>query len=145
MIKNTSLVALCVVGFVSMSFVITSEEPRYKNLKVLPKNIGKQQMDSIMKSFTVALGVRCNFCHVRLNDEQKNWDFASDSNKHKNIAREMFRMTRDINKRYFDVANSKQLTAQVEVTCYTCHNGKAHPAKFAPAPPTPADSTGKQK
>ena len=59
------MIILCVAAFVCMSFIVTNEEPRYKNLKVLPKNITKPQMDSVMKHFTVALGVKCNFCHVR--------------------------------------------------------------------------------
>ena len=142
--KKIFLVSLSFVAFVSMSFIITGDEPQYKNLKVLPKNINKQQLDSVMKGFTVALGVKCNFCHVRLKDEQKNWDFASDSNKHKNIARQMLRMTSDINKKYFDVKNSKELFADLEVTCYTCHGGKAHPPKFPSALKIPLDSTAKQ-
>jgi hypothetical protein len=101
-------------------------------------------MDSVMKSFTVALGVKCNFCHVRMNDEQKTWNFASDSNNHKKIARTMMRMTGDLNKKYFDVRNSRELTADLEVTCYTCHGGKAHPAKFPPAPKPAGDSTAKK-
>ncbi len=126
-----------------MSFVVINNEPRYKNLKVLPKNINKQQLDSVMKDFTVALGVKCNFCHVRLDDEQKNWDFASDGNNHKNIARDMMRMTTKINKKFFDVKNAKSLDADLEVSCFTCHGCKAHPAKF-PTPQKPqADSTKK--
>jgi len=136
------LVALCFTAFVSLSFMITGDEPRYKNLKVLPKNITKQQMDSVMKNFTVALGVKCNFCHVR-NEAEKSWNFAADSNKHKNIARQMMRMTATINKKYFDVKNSKALTADLEVTCYTCHNGKTHPARFAAPVKPPADTTRK--
>ena len=132
--KKSLLITCCFVVVVILSMAFTSDEPRYKNLKVLPKNITKQQMDSVMKHFTVALGVKCNFCHVRLEDEQKNWDFASDNNKHKQIARQMMKMTANINKKYFDVKESKGLATELEVTCYTCHNGKAHPPKF-PAPP----------
>jgi len=139
--KNIFLVSLLLVAFVSMSFIITGDEPLYKNLKILPKNITKPQMDTLMKSFTVALGVKCNFCHVRLNDEKKTWDFASDSNKHKNIARQMMRMTSDINRKYFDVKKSRDLNADLELTCYTCHRSKAHPAKFPDAPKPIADST----
>lgn len=132
--KKTWIVFLCVIAFLSMSFAISYDERPFKNLKVLPKNINKEQLDSVMKSFTVALGVKCNFCHIRLDDEQKTWDFASDGNKHKNIARDMIKMTVKLNKKYFDVKDSKSLTADLEVSCYTCHNGKAHPAKFPSVP-----------
>lgn len=135
--KKSLLVVLCLASLVSMSFMVTKDEPRFKNLKVLPKNTNKQQLDSVMKNFTVALGVKCNFCHVRLNDEQKNWDFASDDNKHKNMAREMMRMTAKINKKFFDVKMNKGLETQLSVTCYTCHGGKAEPSTLpAPRPKT---------
>ena len=38
--------------------------PKYKNLQVLPKDIGQEQLIPIMKSFAQALGVRCVHCHV---------------------------------------------------------------------------------
>ncbi len=138
--KKTAIIILCFAAVISMSFMVTNDPTGYKNLKVLPKNTNKQQLDSVMKHFTIALGVKCNFCHVRLNDEQKNWDFASDNNEHKIIARDMMRMTARINKKFFDVKNTKSLDADLEVSCYTCHGGKVHPAKF----PTPiAPSTKK--
>ncbi len=65
------------VCLVAMSFAfIKDTQPRYQNLKVLPKNTTKQQMDSIMKSFAASLGVKCNFCHVRETDGQKNFEFC---------------------------------------------------------------------
>ncbi len=69
----------------SLAFT-SAEEPRYKNLKILPKNINKAQMDSVMHHFSQSLGVKCNFCH-EFNQEQKSMDFASDANEHKGIAR----------------------------------------------------------
>jgi cytochrome c553 len=116
------------ISTIAMSFVVSETKPRYKNLKVMPKNTTKEQMDSVMKSFTVALGVKCNFCH-EFNQEQKAMDFASDANHHKGIARDMMKMTQRLNRKYFDVNDSKSLTASLEVTCYTCHNGKADPRK----------------
>lgn len=122
-----------------LSFAFKGEAPLYKNLKVLPKSTTKAQMDSVMRHFTVALGVKCNFCHV-FNPEQKAMDFASDANEHKAISRNMMKMTQRLNRKYFDIKNSKDLTASLEVTCYTCHNGKAHPARFAAAQPTGAQN-----
>ncbi len=129
--KKTTMVSLLFVVVIASSFALNTDEvPRYKNLKVMPKSTTKQQMDSVMKHFTASLGVKCNFCHV-FNQEQKSMDFASDANEHKQIARSMMGMTAKLNKKFFHVKNSKDLTAKLEVTCYTCHNGKAHPAKFA--------------
>ncbi|MFN2458749.1 MAG: c-type cytochrome [Chitinophagaceae bacterium] len=127
--KRIILVLTIFTAIVAMSFAFTDEPPRFKNLKVLPKNINKEEIDSVMKSFTVALGVKCNFCHV-FNQEQKAMDFPSDGNKHKEIARGMIKMTQKLNKKYFDIENTKSVHANLQVTCYTCHNGKPEPAKF---------------
>ena len=141
--KRSYLLTLGLVVVVVVSLAFTKDEPRYKNLKVMPKSTTKQQMDSVMKHFTVALGVKCNFCHV-YNQEQKSMDFASDGNNHKAVARDMMKMTNKINDKYFDVKRAERLDADLEVSCYTCHNGKAHPAKFAPKPQQAAsDSTKK--
>lgn len=145
--KKTVTIISCFIAFILMSFAITKDEPRYKNLKVLPKNITKQEMDSVMHHFTGSLGVKCNFCHV-FNQEQKAMDFASDANEHKGIAREMMKMTAKLNKKYFDVKDSKNLTAKLQVTCFTCHNGKEEPGKNPPKPPMqqrgPQDSARRQ-
>ena len=132
--KRILTVCAFFIALVLMSFAITNAEPRYKNLKILPKNIDKKQMDSVMHHFTASLGVKCNYCH-QYNAEQKAMDFASDANEHKAAAREMMKMTAKLNKKYFDVKDSKSLTAKLEITCFSCHNGKAHPAKLPPPPP----------
>ena len=125
--KKTWIICTCFVALVCMSFAVTKDEPLYKNLKVLPKRTTKAEMDSVMKHFTASLGVKCNFCHVRTADN-KEWDFASDANKHKLVAREMMKMTGKINKKYFNVTASQGLSTTLMVSCYTCHNGKAEPA-----------------
>ncbi|MDB5253358.1 MAG: c-type cytochrome [Flaviaesturariibacter sp.] len=142
--KRTVLTLLVIGSLFAMSFVITRPDPPlYKNLKVLPKNINKEQMDSVMHHFSLSLGVKCNFCHIR-NDSTKTWDFASDANKHKLVAREMMKMTEKINDKFFDVSGSKNLNAALMVTCYTCHHGKVEPETKAierPRSPQPGDST----
>jgi Photosynthetic reaction centre cytochrome C subunit len=128
--KKTAFIICVFAGMIALSFSFTNADaPSYKNLKVLPKNTNKQQMDSVMHHFTGSLGVKCNYCHV-YNEAQKSMDFASDANEHKGIARDMMRMTTKINKKYFNVKDSKSLDADLEMTCYTCHNGKAHPGKW---------------
>ena len=114
---------------VGVSLAFTNAKPRYKNLKVLPKNTTKEQMDTIMKHFTVSLGVKCNFCHV-FNTEAKSMDFASDANKHKNQARQMMSMTKKINKKYFEFTSFDGLKNTLQVTCYTCHQGKEEPSSW---------------
>jgi hypothetical protein len=130
--KKSLLIISAFVFMITLSLAFTAPKDRiYKNLKVLPKDITKPQMDSIMKNFTVSLGVKCNFCHARTADN-KDWDFASDANKHKLVARNMLKMTEKINKKFFDVTG-KGFNASQMVTCYTCHNGKPEPVTRPPA------------
>ena len=119
-----------IVGFalmVSVSLAFTKDDPGYKNLQILPKDITRQQMDSVMHHFNEALSVRCNFCHVR-NDSANRMDFASDANPHKHKARDMMKLTNKINDDYFDVTGGQRtITTQLMVTCYTCHHGARDP------------------
>ena len=152
--KKFIAIGTCFVALVMMSFIISKEAPpRYKNLKILPKNTTKEEMDSLMHHFSRSLGKKCNFCHA-FNEEQKKMDFASDAKKEKGIARDMWRMTAKLNKKYFDIKDSKRLDAKLEVTCYTCHRGAEKPETKSPlmmqmgpppgarpAPMPPTDST----
>ena len=127
--KKSLLVTLGLAFIVVLSFAFTDAKPRYKNLKVLPKHTTKEQMDTIMKHFSVSLGVKCNFCHV-FNQEQKSMDFASDANEHKDVARQMMSMTKKINKKFFEFTSFDGLKNTLQVTCYTCHGGKEEPSSW---------------
>jgi hypothetical protein len=133
------IATLVIIVIISVAFS-APPEVRYKNLKVLPKNTTKAQLDTIMSHFSRSLGVRCNNCHVRQNDAQRTWDFANDSLENKKVAREMMRMTNKINKKNFKAAvNKKGLPV---VTCFTCHRGQEHPATIPPPPPPPQRPQG---
>lgn len=110
---------ILVVAFGSLSF--KEDEPKFKNLKVLDKNISRDELTIVMKQFKTALGVKCNFCHAQSTTDPSKLDFASDENKHKNIARGMMKMTKRINKKFF------KDDPKGAVTCYTCHNGSEEP------------------
>jgi hypothetical protein len=131
--------------------VLTKDTGIFKNLKVLPQDISKDSLDTIMHHFTMALGVRCNFCHV-FNGKP---DFASDDKEEKNIARYMMKMTGEINAKYFNMENSTRPDTISVIKCFTCHRSSPHPDEATmgmnnngnmpppPPPPPPHDSTGK--
>jgi hypothetical protein len=103
------------------------EPQKAKNLKVLPKNMTHKQIDAVMDEWAHALGVRCNFCHAR-NNETNKMDFASDAKPEKEMARDMFKMTAKINKKYFKAGkDSLGLVMESGIACVTCHHGAAHP------------------
>jgi hypothetical protein len=133
--RRTFLIITGFIAVILISFAFKKPDPvRYDNLKVLPKNTTKQQMDSVMKHFSASLGVKCTFCHVRGNDEQRNFDFASDDNKNKGIARDMMKMTAKINNKYFKNHSDENMIPSSAMTCYSCHHGEEHPATKPPAP-----------
>jgi hypothetical protein len=119
---------------VPVAFVIigiaASKPPReqFKNLKVLPKDISEQRLDSVMNEFEKALGVGCDFCHVKPADSTANWDMAADDKPEKNIARKMIEMSNKINKDFFNATTKYgDENALLEIHCVTCHHGEPHP------------------
>ena len=144
--RKTILVttALILVVVISVAFSAPPER-KFKNLKVLPKNIGDKQLDSVMHIFTRGLGVKCDFCHTPGADNKL--DFASDAKPEKNIARKMMKMTNKINKKFFDDAKDDQGHFVQSITCYSCHHGAERPAKNPPPrqrPQNQTDSTRQQ-
>lgn len=133
-----TLVALVVLGIAASA---PDADPTWKNLKVLPKNITHDELDSVMHMFNSSLGVKCNFCHAQQKDNPKKLDFPSDEKGEKNAAREMFRMTARINKKFFKYKKDTEHPIP-PVGCITCHHGDPHPEAKAPqkemkAPPPP--------
>jgi len=98
-----------------------------RNLKVLPKNISNEKLDSVMNSFEHALGVKCNFCHAKSKNDPEKLEYASDDKPEKEIARKMMIMTNDINKKYFNFNDTEDPEIIQSVNCLTCHRGEPHP------------------
>ena len=133
---------ICAFISCSLAFAPSADAPLYKNLKILPKSITKPEMDSVMRSFTRSLGVKCDFCHAKREDGGQGLDFASDKEEAKSEARSMMKMTARINKKFFKIKNASGLHTKLEVTCYTCHHGQGHPARTAPSGPQGAPGGG---
>jgi hypothetical protein len=125
-----TLVAIIAGLFIMAGIAATTppEAPKYKNLKILPKNISKEDLDKVMDHFKTALGVKCSFCHAPSKDTAQKWpDFASDEKPEKLIARKMMKMTTKINKKFFADNKNEQGVAVPAVECMTCHRGSPHP------------------
>ena len=100
---------------------------KFVNLKVLPSDISKDELLNVMRSFTSALGVRCDFCHVEKEGQQfGSFNFVSDEKDNKKKARIMMEMVHDINTDYLSKLSefSKDI---IEVKCVTCHRGVKEP------------------
>lgn len=123
---------LSIVALMS-AFMPKPQERIYSNLKVLPKDIGKEDLGKVMDGFKTALGVKCNYCHAPSATEKGKLDFASDAKPEKETARMMMLMTAKINKKFFHVKDVKNPNALLPVSCITCHNGNERPKTLDPA------------
>lgn len=131
----TALLALVIIT--TASTVISGPAPTdYRNLKILPKDISPQKMDSIMGSYNKALKVSCDFCHIAPKDnpfsiapktKERKIDFALD-NPMKEEARRMMRLTIDLNKTHFYFDKKIRPEYLNVVSCNTCHRGNPYPA-----------------
>ena len=111
----------CAIIFVVIGIAaINPPEDKFKNLKVLPKNISEQTMDKVMEEFSKALGVECNFCHVQ-SATDSTWDMASDQKPEKTVARKMITMSNKINKDFFEAKTKYgEESALLEIRTYAC-------------------------
>jgi tetratricopeptide (TPR) repeat protein len=114
-----------------------------KNLQVLPKDMPRNEVTALMRTFAMALGVRCEHCHTEApaaaaaaanapaggrggRGGGPQLDYALDDKEAKKVAREMIRMVMDINGKYLP-ATGRTMTDLTRVTCETCHHGLARP------------------
>ncbi len=107
---------------------------KFKSIKVL-NDMPADQMGKVMNMIAASLGVQCKFCHA-----SNDGDYEKEGFEHKDIARQMLKMTFEINKNFFE--------GKPEVSCNTCHRGVGHPqgaiSLFPVAPePRPAQPATK--
>src|SRR3954462_1818753 len=87
-----------------------------KNVKLLG-DLTSERFMAAMQSMRANLGQKCAMCHLVAEK-----DFPSDEKKEKLRARDMIRMTAEIDRRTFEGKN--------RVTCFTCHRGEEEPPKM---------------
>ncbi len=101
------------------------------NLKVLPSKLTGAQVQTIMEQWNAELGVRCEACHRKEPEEVaaeglRRARFADDSKPMKKIARFMYTMTVEINRKFIVGDDS----VPGPITCGTCHRGRISPEPF---------------
>ncbi len=107
------------------AFPAAAADESPKNLKVFPPTTTKRELVETMKQWNQALGVRCEFCHEqKVPGDPQSIDFASDKVGHKEVARRMYTMMRDLNAGVLPKAAGEEDAA---VDCLTCHRGLPSP------------------
>ena len=116
----------------------------FENLKVLPRDIPRDTLLQMMRGFTFALGVRCEYCHATSPNPtggQPRLDAASDEKVAKEKARFMMRMTDSLNRVVLAALPDRRSPA-IRVGCVTCHHGLAIPQTLASRLSAVIDSAG---
>jgi len=112
------------------------------NLKVLPGDIEQRALIDMMRGFTGALDVRCQYCHVGEEGMPlDSFNFTSDDKRTKRTARLMIQMVRRINDSTLAQIPERPASA-VEATCWTCHRGLARPQPLGEALREALDAAG---
>jgi RNase P subunit RPR2 len=113
-------ILVLVVAFASQSFSYVNQKPPkvLKNIKAFPSTMTYNEVDHQMDIFKVALGVKCNYCHAQTKESAPKLE----------IARDMIRMTRDLNEKYMVKLAHNDTEPLQTITCNTCHRGLAKPA-----------------
>ena len=129
-----------------------ADTTQWQNLQVLPDTLTRDELIGIMRGFADGLGVQCGFCHVR---EDGEFAFASDDKPHKETARGMIRMVRQINVEILpaiegagehehgeahehgeghghEAMHGEMHGREMPVTCWTCHRGETTPSATPP-------------
>ncbi|HKW56298.1 MAG TPA: c-type cytochrome [Candidatus Acidoferrum sp.] len=118
---------------------------KFTNLKILPKDISSRELQSTMRGFAFALGVRCEHCHVEKKAPEKGFDYAADDKEAKKTARVMLRMVESINGDYVSKIEKADHALPIRVQCVTCHHGLTQPQPLNDALAASLDKDGLEK
>jgi len=113
--------------------VAAKVRPLPTNLQVLPRQMTGDQVHELMERWEAETGMHCNACHAAIPGAvgptgKPRLNYADDSREEKATARQMYRMTEEINSKYI----AKVPGSGAAVTCGTCHRGKMGPEPYTP-------------
>lgn len=117
---------IALAGMVFWTVPAAAQFPeKFTNLKVLPKDISRSELQSMMRGFAFALNVRCDHCHAeKVGGKKFEMDFAADDKEAKKTERVMLEMVAAINRDYISKVSD---TPPIQVQCVTCHHGLTKP------------------
>jgi len=119
---------LAAVAFIVPVGHVSAQIPtEFKNLRVLPKDISRDSLVQLMRSFSFATGLRCEDCHVLGEDNSfQGARFDLDDKANKRKARYMLEMVHRINDELLTGLPDRG-TPALAVECKTCHRGLNKP------------------
>jgi tetratricopeptide (TPR) repeat protein len=127
---RTRIVVVCLVvgALIHPSGRAAGQIPaEFKNLKVLPKDISRDSLILLMRSFSFATGLRCEGCHVMGDDNVfEGAQFELDDKVNKRKARAMLEMVHRINDDLLPTLPERDRPT-LAVECKTCHRSLPKP------------------
>jgi hypothetical protein len=100
---------------------------KFENLQVLPAGISRDSLTQIMRGFSFALSVRCQYCHTGGDGISfAGVVFKSDEKPAKRNARFMIRMVDSLNHTVLAALPARS-SPPVTISCVTCHRGVSKP------------------
>ena len=98
-----------------------------ENLQFFPQDITRDSLVEVMRGFSFALGVRCQYCHVGGDGVSfEGVVFSSDDDPDKRNARFMLRMVETINNSMLPMMADRDAPVS-ELSCKSCHRGRPKP------------------
>jgi len=121
------ILALALALALPLSKTAAQIPDKFENLKHFPKDITRDSLVQVMRGFSFALGVRCQYCHEGGDGVSfAGVKFASDEKPAKRKARYMLGMVDKINTQLLPGIEPKA-DPPVNVRCVTCHRGSPLP------------------
>ena len=103
----------------------------FTNLRFLAEDISQDSLMKVMRGFSFALNVRCQYCHV--GGDGISFDgveFDSDDDPDKRKARFMLRMVENLNRSVLPLIPERD-DPPVDISCKTCHRLQPRPVLLA--------------
>ncbi len=122
------IAAVAAAPVVTAESATTSQLPsEFQNLRVFREDIPREELIDIMRGFSFALGVRCQYCHVGGDGISfAGVEFHSDDDPDKRKARFMLRMVERLNAEILPSIPDRS-DPPVRIQCKTCHRGQSSP------------------
>ena len=119
-------VVLAVVGSLLAGDAGAQMPDELTNLQYFPEDIERDSLIQVMRGFSFALGVRCQYCHVGGDGVSfEGVEFDSDDDPDKRKARWMLRFVDRLNAGLGELPGRDEPVTPVE--CKTCHHGQSKP------------------
>ena len=99
----------------------------FTNLRFLPEGITRDSLLEVMRGFSFALGVRCQYCHVGGDGISfEGVEFHKDDDPDKRKARFMLRMVENLNRHVLPLVPERD-DPPLTIQCKSCHRGQPKP------------------